>query len=161
MDIRPVEPADLPALVDLACAVFGPFYLDSFRPLAGEIVFANRHGDWQEDYRRHLAGVHDPAQGRYAAVAWAGDEVAGFAGWVVQEAERHGEIDIVAVAPARRRHGIGRALVEHALREIKATGVVDVVSVGTGGDDFHAPARALYESFGFTPYPHVNYTKAL
>jgi hypothetical protein len=35
------------------------------------------------------------------------------------------------------------------------------VSIGTGGDDFHAPARALYEELGFTPFPNVNYTKAI
>jgi hypothetical protein len=38
---------------------------------------------------------------------------------------------------------------------------VEVASIGTGGDDFHAPARALYESLGFTPFPAVNYTKAI
>jgi hypothetical protein len=54
--------------------------------------------------------------------------VAGYGGWSIKAAERHGEV---------------------------------VVSIGTGGDDFHAPARALYESLGFTPFPTVNYTRAL
>ncbi|MBB5077452.1 GNAT family N-acetyltransferase [Nonomuraea endophytica] len=161
MDIRPVEPADLPALVDLACTVFGPFYLDSFRPVVGETVFANRHGDWKGDYRRHLAGVHDPANGKFAAAAFVDDQLAGFVGWVVQESERHGEIDILAVTPGHRRLGLGRALLEHAMTQIKATGKVEMVSIGTGGDAFHAPARALYESFGFTPFPQVNYTRAI
>jgi hypothetical protein len=38
---------------------------------------------------------------------------------------------------------------------------VTVVHIGTGGDAFHAPARRLYESLGFTGYPVVDYTRAL
>ncbi|MFI9551969.1 GNAT family N-acetyltransferase [Nonomuraea endophytica] len=87
--------------------------------------------------------------------------IAGFVGWVVQESERHGEIDILAVTPGHRRLGLGRALLEHAMDQIRATGAVEMISIGTGGDDFHAPARALYESFGFTPFPQLNYTRAI
>jgi hypothetical protein len=36
-----------------------------------------------------------------------------------------------------------------------------MVTIGTGGDDFHAPARALYESLGFTAFPNIIYTKAV
>ena len=38
---------------------------------------------------------------------------------------------------------------------------LEVVSLGTGGDWFHAPARALYESMGFYPVPVVYYLRAL
>jgi GNAT superfamily N-acetyltransferase len=160
MDIRPLAPGDLPVLLELTLDVFGPFYESSFRPLVGETVFANRHGDWREDYREHLARLHDPATGRAAAVARVDGQVVGFVGWVVEEAARHGEIDILAVAPAHRGQGAGRALAEHALARMTAAGVA-VISVGTGGDDFHAPARTLYESLGFTAFPAVSYTKAV
>ncbi|HWO68734.1 MAG TPA: GNAT family N-acetyltransferase [Umezawaea sp.] len=160
MDIRPLNPADLPALLDLTIGVFGPFYENSFRPLVGDAVFLNRHGDWREDYRRHLARVHDPDNGRFAAVARVDGQVVGFVGWVVEEAERHGEIDLLAVSAASRRLGVGRALATHALAHL-AEAAVDVVSIGTGGDDFHAPARSLYDSLGFTPFPNVSYTKAI
>lgn len=43
---------------------------------------------------------------------------------------------------------------------MRARGVA-VVHVGTGGDVFHAPARALYESLGFSAYPVVDYTCSL
>jgi hypothetical protein len=38
---------------------------------------------------------------------------------------------------------------------------VGLAVLGTGGDDGHAPARALYESLGFRPFRHVRYYKAL
>jgi ribosomal protein S18 acetylase RimI-like enzyme len=160
MDIRPLSPADLPALLDLTISVFGPFYEESFRPIVGDTVFINRHGDWKEDYRRHLAGIHDPDNGKFAAVARIDGQVVGFVGWIIEEAQRHGEIDILAVAEASRRLGAGRALAVHALAHMKTAGV-DVVSIGTGGDDFHAPARSLYNSLGFTPFPNISYTKAV
>jgi ribosomal protein S18 acetylase RimI-like enzyme len=51
------------------------------------------------------------------------------------------------VAPHARRRGHGRALVEEAIRIARAAGAVRM-DLGTGEDD--APARALYESLGFT-----------
>lgn len=157
MDTRPLGSADLPTLLDLTIETFRPFYEGSFRTLAGEAVFTNRHGDWKEDYRRLLAGIHSPDEGKLAAVALVDGQIAGFVGWVVQEVERHGEIVILAVAASHRRLGAGRALALHAMAHIKATGA-EVISIGTGGDDFHAPARTLYESLGFTPFPNVSYT---
>ena len=38
---------------------------------------------------------------------------------------------------------------------------VTVVYVGTSGDRFHAPARALDESLGFSGLPVVDYARAL
>ena len=38
---------------------------------------------------------------------------------------------------------------------------VEVVAIGTGGDWFQAPARALLESLGFTPFPGVVHVKAI
>jgi hypothetical protein len=40
-------------------------------------------------------------------------------------------------------------------------GEVEMIAVATGGDDGHAPARALYERHGFTGLPLVRYYCAL
>jgi hypothetical protein len=37
------------------------------------------------------------------------------------------------------------------------TSDVEVVQIGTGGDPFHAPARALYQRLGFTEVPVAVY----
>jgi ribosomal protein S18 acetylase RimI-like enzyme len=51
------------------------------------------------------------------------------------------------VVPARRRHGIGRALLDASIELARSEGA-DHMLLGTGEDD--AGARALYESFGFS-----------
>jgi GNAT superfamily N-acetyltransferase len=51
------------------------------------------------------------------------------------------------VTPARRGHGLGRALMEAALREARDRGA-DTIEIGVDEPD-HA-ARRLYESLGFT-----------
>lgn len=43
---------------------------------------------------------------------------------------------------------------------MRAAGV-QVVELGTGGDEFHAPARRLYESLGFSLVPVAVYLRAL
>ena len=50
------------------------------------------------------------------------------------------------VVPARRGHGLGRALMNAAIDEARARGA-DYMDLGTSEDD--VAARALYESLGF------------
>src|SRR6476646_1204048 len=51
------------------------------------------------------------------------------------------------VAPERRGQGLGRALVEAAIREARARGA-DAMEIGV--DEPDVAARSLYESLGFT-----------
>ena len=79
---------------------------------------------------------------------------------MIDAERRHGEIDPLAVREHARRSGVGRALCEHAMTAMREQGV-EVVSLGTGGDWFHAPARALYESLGFHLVPVAVYLRAI
>jgi len=66
-----------------------------------------------------------------------------------REAPRH-HIRWLAVSANARRAGIGRALVERCLAGVRTPAEIAVVTFGAeviGG----APARRLYESFGFAP----------
>jgi len=160
VDIRPFLPDDLPRLFDLTIETFGPFYEDSFRPRVGEVVFSHQHGSWRDDYRGQVPALHDPNSGKHVAVADTGGLIVGYVAWKVDVARKHGEIDILAVSAENRRHHTGTSLCDHAVANMKASGV-EVVALGTGGDRFHAAARALYESLGFTPFPGVYYFKAI
>jgi ribosomal protein S18 acetylase RimI-like enzyme len=174
MLIRPFVQHDLVRLTELTIETFRPFYEDHFRPLVGETVFAGWHGTWRDDYREQVAALHDPEHHRYVAVAEtgagtdtgtgtgtdAGGVVAGYVAWNADPARGTGAISHLAVSAAYRRHRTGTALCEHAFGGMRALGVASV-EIGTGGDPFHAPARALYESLGCTPLPVVYYYRQL
>jgi ribosomal protein S18 acetylase RimI-like enzyme len=160
MHLRPFDPTDLPELIELTIDTFGPFYEDAFRPAVSEAIFRHQHGNWREDYRAEVPTLHDPDQDKFVAVADHDGAIAGYVGWKVEEAKRHGEVYIVAVAADHRRRGLGTALCEHAFAQMRARGV-EVVGIGTGGDAFHAPARALYERLGCTYFPAAIYFKEL
>lgn len=65
---------------------------------------------------------------------------------VAQHAADEGEILNLAVTPARHRHGIGRALVERALRTLAGHGAR---SIFLEVRESNAAARALYAALGF------------
>jgi ribosomal protein S18 acetylase RimI-like enzyme len=160
MDVRPFEPADLDRLLALTIATFGPFYEESFRGIVGDTVMANQHGTWREDYRNQWQSLNDPDNGKFVAVAEDHDEIVGFIAWTMRQAKRSGEIEMLAVESAHRRHHVASALCAYVFEDLRSHGI-EVASLGTGGDEFHAPSRALYESLGMTPLPVVVYYKAL
>ncbi|MFC4057905.1 GNAT family N-acetyltransferase [Planomonospora corallina] len=160
MIIRPFVRHDLARLIELTIETFRPFYEDHFRPLVGEVVFANQHGAWRDDYREQVAALHDPGVHKYVAVAEVEDSIAGYVAWSVDPARRNGTVTHLAVSGEHRRHHVGTVLCEHAFGEMRTLGA-EVVEIGTGGDPFHAPARALYKKLGCTPLPVAVYYRRL
>jgi putative acetyltransferase len=64
----------------------------------------------------------------------------------------HGELKTMHTAEAARGRGVGRAMLDHLLRESRRRGYRRV-SLETGTMAAFAPARALYEGAGFAPCP--------
>ena len=64
------------------------------------------------------------------------------------------------MADTHRRLHLGTALCEHAFAQGRTQGA-ELVETGTGGDAFHAPARALYEKPGCTQVPVAVYFREL
>lgn len=112
--IRPAEERDLLEIMAIEASSFdSPWSEDGFR------AFMNRPGIrflvWEEDYVR---------------------------GFIVYSfVSGEAEIYDIAVAPLRRRHGIGSALLGEALKESETV----FLDVRRG----NMPARRLYESRGF------------
>lgn len=158
MTLRTMTGTDLPAVVDLTIATFGPFYEGYVRPLLGEELFALHHGAWEQDYRDEVPTLLDPAEGRFVVVDEDADGITGYVAWRLSARPTHGEITHVAVAERARRRAIGRSLCEHAIADLRDRGVC-VVGIGTGDDAFHAAARALYEGLGFTKIPIAGYLR--
>ena len=67
---------------------------------------------------------------------------------------------MIAVDSDYQQRGIGVALTEFALEQMKAAGM-SVAMVETGGDSGHAPARRTYEKLGFELLPIARYFKKL
>jgi ribosomal protein S18 acetylase RimI-like enzyme len=159
MLIRSFVQRDLVRLTELTIETFRPFYEDSFRPLVGEVVFTNQHGNWRDDYRKQVSELHNPAQHKYVAVAES-DAIVGYVAWSVDPNRRKASITILAVEVEHRRHHTGTMLCEHAFSQMRTLGA-EVVEIGTGGDIFHAPARALYEKLGCIQVPVAVYFRQL
>ncbi|MFZ3569909.1 GNAT family N-acetyltransferase [Streptomyces sp. BH097] len=160
MRLRAFTREDLAPLTALTIDTFRPFFEEVFRPLMGETIFAVQHGTWRDDYRGQVAGLHAPERHSYVAVAEVAGEIAGYVAWSVDPDRRHGEVVLLAVSPQHRRHHLGAALCEHAFERMRLLGA-EIVEIATGGDLFHAPARALYERLGCTPNPVAVYFRRL
>jgi len=81
--------------------------------------------------------------------AWHGDTLVGCA--ALRELDgRHGEIKSMRTIAAYRGRGVASALMRHLLDEARQRGYRRL-SLETGTQPEFAPARALYQRFGFAP----------
>ncbi len=162
MHIRDCQQTDLPALIDLTIEAFRPLFESDLPQLLDPLVYAHDHGSWRESYRNEVPSLSDADANRFITLAEDAehsDRPLGYVGWQVNS-DGSGRLVLVAVHPRARRQGVGSALCRAALERLKERGVT-VVHVSTGGDAFHAPARRLYESLGFTGYPVMDYSRAI
>ena len=84
--------------------------------------------------------------GRLYRGAWAGDDLAGYIGFMVVDDEAH--MTTIAVAPEYQRAGVATTMIVDALRTLIAHGARQVsLEVAVNNE----PAQALYRRFGFAP----------
>ncbi len=158
--IRPLTESDVDAVVAFSLDAWAPVFA-SFEQVMGSRVYRLVHPDWRTAQAAAVADVCR-TDGIDVWVADVDDGPVGFVAvrWTEEDATPVGEVEMIAVAPSHQRAGIASRLLERAVAEIAARGVPLAV-IGTGGDDGHAPARALYERHGFTGLPLVRYYRAL
>jgi putative acetyltransferase len=71
----------------------------------------------------------------------------------LKELERtHGEVKSMRTSPAFRRQGVAKAMLTYIIREAEQR-KYHRLSLETGSMEAFAPARELYESFGFSYCP--------
>lgn len=149
LTIRAFEPDDLPHLDEIRRLAFEPVFA-SFRKIVGpaiaEIAFATAEAE-QSEHLKKLCDADSPEQ---VFVAVLGDVRIGFISVSLNHEQKVGEIGLNAVHSDHAGRGVGTALNEFALEEMRKAGM-RVATVGTGGDESHAPARRAYEKAGFGP----------
>nr|WP_281261579.1 GNAT family N-acetyltransferase [Geodermatophilus tzadiensis] len=154
--------ADLGEVVALSLRAWAPVFA-SFEAVLGPAVYRHLYPDWSRSQAGAVERVcRDP--GTRVRVAVEDGRPVGFVAVVVHD-ETHdepgsGEVEVLAVDPAAQRRGIGRALLDDGVAQLRAAGV-RIVAIGTGGDPGHAPARRTYEAAGFTALPLVRYHRLL
>lgn len=79
-------------------------------------------------------------------VATDGQDIVGYAGLAVHDAEAY--IQTMAVAPGVQRRGLGRRLLDELMTQARRRGAVQV---GLEVRSDNVPAQALYRRFGFAP----------
>jgi GNAT superfamily N-acetyltransferase len=134
---------------------------DSLRRVLGDAIFARLHRpDW-ETVQAEAVRASCTNDARVVFVAVADGRPVGFAAVALDAVhEGMGVVDVIAVDPMYQRRGIATQLMERSAEHMRARGM-DIAAVETGGDEGHAPARALYDSLGYTPLPVVRYLRAL
>jgi GNAT superfamily N-acetyltransferase len=160
VEVRPYEDSDLDTIVEFSLRAWEPVF-ESMRRVLGEAIFARLH---QPEWRAVQADAvlsSCRSDERDVFVAVADGRAVGFAAVALNAFhERMGVVDIIAVDPAYQRRGIGTRLMKRSTEHMRAHGM-DIAAVGTGGDAGHGPARALYESLGYTALPGVRYLRLL
>ena len=122
---------------------------DPAAPYVGDLLTHHLH-----ELRGHMADFAFALDATGLAVpevtfwtAWREQALIGFVA-LKQLSPAHGEVKSMRAAPAARRTGVGRALLDHVVGEARVRGY-DRLSLETGTADLHAPAVALYRSAGF------------
>lgn len=149
--IRPFSEADLPALQAIRARAFAPIFA-GFRAQVGAgiagVTFARDEAE-QEALLARLAGWSvEPSSGHGLLVADDGGRTLGFCAYQTDMASGLGEIGLNAVHPEAQGRGIGRALYGAAIDACREAGM-RAVTVATGGDAAHAPARQALAAAGF------------
>ena len=159
IEIREFREGDLEAVVEFSLRAWAPVFA-SVRDVLGDDIFLRLHPDWKANQENAVRSSCTSDE-RDVFVAVASGRTVGFVAVALNAFhERMGVIDIIGVDPDFQRRGVSSRLTEFATEHMRNRGM-DIAVVETGGDPGHAPARAAYETAGFTLLPIARYFQQL
>jgi ribosomal protein S18 acetylase RimI-like enzyme len=159
IEIREFRESDLESVVEFSLRAWAPVFV-SLREVLGDDIFLRLHPDWEANQAEAVRSSCTNDE-REVFVAVAGARPVGFVTIALNAFhERMGVIDMIGVDPHYQRRGISSQLTEFATAHMRSCGM-DIAVVETGGDPGHAPARAAYETAGFTLLPIARYFRLL
>jgi GNAT superfamily N-acetyltransferase len=159
IEIRELRDGDLETVIDFSIRAWAPVFA-ALRDVLGDQIFLRLHPDWKSSQSEAVRSSCTNEE-RDVFVAVADGRPVGFVSVALNAFhELMGVIDIIGVDPDYQRRGISLRLTEFAVAHMRSHGM-DIAVVETGGDPGHAPARAAYESAGFTLLPIARYFRLL
>jgi GNAT superfamily N-acetyltransferase len=159
IEIREFRESDLETVIEFSLRAWAPVFA-AVREVLGDQIFLRLHPDWLASQSEAVRSSCTNEQ-LDVFVALAGGRPVGFVAVALNAFhERMGVIQIIGVDPEYQRRGIGSRLTEFATEHMRRRGM-NIAVVETGGDPGHAPARAAYETAGFTPLPIARYFRLL
>lgn len=147
--IRPFKSRDLECVQEIRRRAFVPVFR-SFRTIVGRDIAAIAFATVEEEQAKLLDEICRVDSGQEVFVAEMEGTIIGFCSISFDRTLKVGEISMNAVDPEHQGQGVGASMFDHALHRMRAEGM-KVATVGTGGDESHAPARRAYEKAGFGP----------
>ena len=124
----------------------------------GDDLYMLEFGNWKEEKTQKVLEMMRSGRG-YVAIL--DGELAGFIHYSLSENGLSGEIGNNAVMSKFRGRGIAQEMYSFVIEQMKREGV-QYVTVVTGLDEAHAPARRSYEKAGFDKgLPSVKYYKKI
>jgi GNAT superfamily N-acetyltransferase len=159
LQIRPFNNNDMNDIVQLSLLAWEPVFI-AWQQILGPTLYPIAiFPDWRKSQKEAVEKVcHDEKITTW--VAEVEGKVVGFVAYDLNTNTKIGEVQMLAVHPAYQNHGIGTELNVFALQKMKEGGM-KLATVGTGGDEGHAPARRSYEKAGYTALPLVRYYREL
>lgn len=159
LQIRPFNANDIHDIVELSLLAWEPVFTSWEKILGSDLYPIAIYPDWRKSQKETVEKVcHDEKINTW--VAEVDGKAVGFVAYELNDTNKVGEVQMLAVHPEFQNHGMGTELNTFALKKLKEGGMKLAV-VGTGGDEGHAPARRSYEKAGYTGLPLMRYYKAL
>ena len=159
LQIRPFNNSDLNDIVQLSLLAWEPVFTAWEQILGPKLYPIAIYPDWRKSQKEVVEKICSDEK-ITTWVAEVAGKVVGFVAYELDDNNKIGEIQLLAVHPDYQNDGIGTELNTFALQKLKDGGMKLAV-VGTGGDEGHAPARRSYEKAGYTALPLVRYYKDL
>jgi ribosomal protein S18 acetylase RimI-like enzyme len=159
MQIEVYAPHHLEAVVRLSLRAWTPVFDSLQNVMHTDVYQAFYPNQWHVSQQKAVEDVC-AAEDPNVWVAIDKGATVGFVAVKLHSEYSMGEIYMVAVDPDFQGHGIGSALIEFALVQMKDAGM-SIAMVETAGDPGHAPARHTYEKAGFELFPVARYFKTL
>ena len=157
--IRPFQPDDLETIVRIAYRAWAKIYA-GFRQQLGDELYHVLYENRLQDKRHQLTEWTEKYPERCMICERSG-KIVGFATFGLNPENKIGILLNNAADPDSGEKGVGQEMYAAVFERMRQEGMI-AVTVSTGLDEGHAPARRAYERAGFEKHLNsVTYSKML